>query len=103
MFFDVLQNCLAKCLIPQKLQRIVKIASRIIGGDQVSVAQLYNNLSLKKNNQILNDSILNIPQCSYCLVLSHNALDLRFSFNAAQYIKQWNVHWGPHECPTCGI
>jgi len=39
-----------------KLQRIVKTASKIIGVDQVSVAQLYNNLSLKKTEQIINDS-----------------------------------------------
>ena len=40
----------------KKLQRIVKIASRIIGVDQISVAQLHNDLSLKKIDQILNDS-----------------------------------------------
>lgn len=34
----------------------VKIASRIIGVDQVSVAQSHNDLSLKKIDQILNDS-----------------------------------------------
>uniref|UniRef100_A0A671TU97 Reverse transcriptase domain-containing protein n=1 Tax=Sparus aurata TaxID=8175 RepID=A0A671TU97_SPAAU len=40
----------------KKLQRVVKIASRIIGVDQVSVAQLHNDLSLNKIDQILNDS-----------------------------------------------
>ena len=39
----------------KKLQRIIKVASRIIGVDQVSVAQLYNDLSLKKIDQIQND------------------------------------------------
>ena len=32
----------------KKLQRVVKIASRIIGVDQVSVAQLHSDLSLNK-------------------------------------------------------
>ena len=40
----------------KKPQRIVIIASWIIGVDQVSVAQMYNDLSLKKTDQILNDS-----------------------------------------------
>ena len=31
-------------------------ACKIIGVDHVSVAQLYNNLSLKKTEQIINDS-----------------------------------------------
>lgn len=38
-----------------KLQRMIKMASRIIGIDQVSVAQLYNELILKKTDQILKD------------------------------------------------
>ena len=40
----------------KKLLRIVKIASKIIGVDQISVALLHNDLSLKKIDQILNDS-----------------------------------------------
>uniref|UniRef100_A0A9J7XIF0 Reverse transcriptase domain-containing protein n=1 Tax=Cyprinus carpio carpio TaxID=630221 RepID=A0A9J7XIF0_CYPCA len=39
----------------KKLQRMIKMASRIIGIDQVSVAQLYNELISKKTDQILND------------------------------------------------
>ena len=40
----------------KKLQRIVQTASKIIGVDRVSVAQLYNDLSLRETEQILNDS-----------------------------------------------
>jgi len=38
-----------------KLQQIVKTACTIIGVDHVSLAQLYNDLSLKNTEQILND------------------------------------------------
>ena len=39
----------------KRLQRMIKMASKIIGLDQVSAAQLYNELILKKTDQILND------------------------------------------------
>ena len=50
----------------KKLQRIVQTASKIIGVDQVSVAQLYMT-SIKKIKKIPNSKWLDSPASSECL------------------------------------
>ncbi len=40
----------------KKLQRIIKMASRVIGVDQTSAEDLYNELILRKMDQILTDT-----------------------------------------------
>ena len=71
-----------------KLQRMIKTASRIIGVDQVSAAELYDHLILKKADQILNDPTHPLHQ-KFCRSTRSSGRFLQNKIRTTRYSKSF--------------